>query len=129
MARNRLHYIFFIFITIALGLLSRTSITPQFIYPYLGDTFYALLIYFGFGFLFPKKSLKSIFILAVGFCVAIEISQLYQADWINVLRSYKLGGLILGFGFLWSDLVCYVIGSVMGFALERKLFSKSKKQL
>ncbi|WP_373330910.1 ribosomal maturation YjgA family protein [Salmonirosea aquatica] len=56
--------------------------------------------------------------LCVLVCYCIELSQLYQADWINTLRSTRLGGLVLGFGFLWSDLVCYFVGTLLGVGLE-----------
>jgi hypothetical protein len=56
------------------------------------------------------------------FC--IEISQLYHAPWIESLRSHPLGGLILGFGFLWSDLVCYTFGVVFGYLMEKLFFRR-----
>ncbi len=42
--------------------------------------------------------------------VTVELSQLYHAPWIDSIRQTTLGGLILGFGFLWSDLACYALG-------------------
>ncbi|MCG8538340.1 MAG: DUF2809 domain-containing protein [Clostridia bacterium] len=33
----------------------------------------------------------------------------------------KIGGLILGFGFLWSDIVCYAIGILIGLLAEKTL--------
>jgi hypothetical protein len=44
--------------------------------------------------------------IALAFAWAIELSQLYHAPGIEALRHTRLGGLVLGFGFLWSDLVC-----------------------
>jgi hypothetical protein len=40
----------------------------------------------------------------------VEISQLYHAPWIDSIRQTTPGGLVLGFGFLWTDLVCYSVG-------------------
>jgi hypothetical protein len=54
--------------------------------------------------------------LALAFLV--EVSQLYHAPWIDGIRNTTLGGLVLGFGFLWSDLVCYLIGIVAGALIE-----------
>jgi glycopeptide antibiotics resistance protein len=85
----------------------------------VGDALYALMIFLGLGFLFPKFSSLKIAAFAVGFCFAIEISQLYHAPWIDAIRDMRLGGLILGFGFLWSDLVCYLVGVALGFFAER----------
>ena len=41
---------------------------------------------------------------------AVEFSQLYHAPWADAIRGTWLGGLVLGSGFLWSDLACYTIG-------------------
>ena len=54
----------------------------------------------------------------MAFSVAIEISQLYHAPWIDSIRRTTLGGLILGFGFLWSDLACYAVGVGLGVIIE-----------
>ena len=52
--------------------------------------------------------------LAAGFSLMIELSQLYHAPWIDAIRRTRLGGLVLGYGFLWSDLACYAVGVVCG---------------
>ncbi|CKH20539.1 Protein of uncharacterised function (DUF2809) [Streptococcus pneumoniae] len=46
------------------------------------------------------------------------MSQLYHAEWIDNIRATTLGGLVLGYGFLWSDLVAYTIGVGVGFLFE-----------
>ncbi len=35
------------------------------------------------------------------------------------IRNTMLGGLVLGFGFLWTDLVYYAVGIGVGTAIER----------
>ena len=52
-------------------------------------------------------------VLALVFSYLIEISQLYHAPWIDAIRSTALGGLVLGFGFLWSDILCYTVGVLL----------------
>ena len=59
----------------------------------------------------PKKRQKSR-------SVAVELSQLYHAPWIDSIRHTTIGGLILGFGFLWSDLACYSLGVGLGVLIE-----------
>ncbi len=54
----------------------------------------------------------------MAFAVAIDLSQLYHAPWIDSIRQTTIGGLILGFGFLWSDLACYALGVGLGVAIE-----------
>lgn len=116
----------YIAITIALGLISRMGFLPSFLYAYLGDALYALMFFFMVGFVFFKQSTLSVMLLALLFCYVIEFSQLYQADWINAIRQTRLGGLVLGFGFLWSDLVSYALGVSLGAVLEKYVLVKTK---
>ena len=58
-------------------------------------------------------------ILAMSLSVAAEVGQLYHAPWIDSIRRTTLGGLILGFDFVWSDLACYAAGVGLGVAVER----------
>jgi hypothetical protein len=41
----------------------------------------------------------------------IELSQLYRAAWAEELRSTRLGGLLLGHVFSWSDVLCVALGA------------------
>jgi glycopeptide antibiotics resistance protein len=116
--RNRILYLLFVICTIGLGLASRARFIPELIYPYLGDVLYALMIFWTIGFLFPQMSSKRAALISILTCFLIEFSQLYHAEWIDAIRRTRLGGLILGFGFLWSDLVSYAIGGMMGCGLE-----------
>jgi hypothetical protein len=119
MRRNRKIYLGLILITIIAGMLSRTNLIPKLIYPYAGDFLYALMFFFIIGFLFPNmKTLKTV-LVSIGICYIIELLQLYQSEWINNIRNNNLGGLVLGFGFLWSDLFSYTLGGVTGFILEK----------
>lgn len=121
MKRKRSVYFILIIITVFLGLGSRKfgGILPQFLKEYAGDTLWALMVFLGFGFLFAEMPTGKVMLAALVFSYAIEFSQLYQAEWINALRHTTLGGLILGFGFLWSDLICYTIGILAGALAER----------
>ena len=62
------------------------------------------------------------------FCFVIELSQLYHAPWIDGLRHTRLGGLILGYGFLWSDLICYAVGVATGWLIELAILQPEKEQ-
>ncbi|ENJ6135691.1 DUF2809 domain-containing protein [Bacillus anthracis] len=124
--RNRLLYAIFTIIVIILGLSSRkfAFALPELLNDYLGDALWALMIFIGFGFLFPKIETKKLAFISLIFCYGIEMSQLYHAEWIDNIRATTLGGLVLGYGFLWSDLVAYTIGVGVGlifeFILQRK---------
>lgn len=126
MRRNRLKLFILLLVVIALGLLSRSSYAaglPEFIQLYSGDTLWALALYIFFAFVSPAGGSKELLFVSLLVAFGIEFSQLYQADWINSLRSIKIIGLILGFGFKWSDFVCYSIGILVGFVID---FQKRK---
>jgi hypothetical protein len=55
---------------------------------------------------------------ALVFSFAIETSQLYHAPWIDAVRATRLGSLVLGSGFVWSDFACYAAGICFGAATE-----------
>ncbi|MFK4314360.1 MULTISPECIES: DUF2809 domain-containing protein [unclassified Bacillus (in: firmicutes)] len=124
--RNRLLYAVFTIVVIILGLSSRkfAFALPDLLNGYLGDDLWALMIFTGFGFLFPKIEMKKLAFISLIFCYGIEISQLYHAEWIDSIRATTLGGLVLGYGFLWSDLVAYTIGVGVGMLGEFMLRKK-----
>ncbi|MGE8056521.1 DUF2809 domain-containing protein [Bacillus mycoides] len=124
--RNRLLYVMFTIVVIILGLSSRkfAFVLPDLLNDYLGDAFWALMIFTGFGFLFPKIETRKLAFISLIFCYGIEISQLYHAEWIDSIRATTLGGLVLGYGFLWSDLVAYTIGVGVGMLGEFMLRKK-----
>lgn len=119
--RNRFHYGILIFTVIVLGLSSRRCSygLPKWIGSYAGDILWALMVFLIIGFLFAKLETRTVTILAIIFSFAIEVSQLYHEPWIDSIRKTRFGGLILGFGFLWSDLICYIIGIAIGLLLEK----------
>ena len=89
-----------------------------FIAAYAGDTFWALAAFLGIGLILPRASTRTVAILAMAFSVAVELSQLYHDPWIDSIWHTTLGGLILGVGFLWSDLACYAVGVVLGVLVD-----------
>ena len=84
------------------------------------------MIYLCFGFLFPRARIQAVAIAALSVSFAIEASELYQAEWINRIRNTLVGGLVLGFGFKWSDLVCYTTGILMGVTAESWVAFRSR---
>lgn len=114
--KKRIIYFLITLSVMALGILSRKFmfIFPKLIAPFIGDLLWAMMIYFGLRFLMSKKNISKAFLIAIPFSFSIEISQLYQANWINSIRNTILGGLILGHGFLYEDLISYSIGITMG---------------
>ena len=97
---------------------------PAFVLLYVGDAIWALLVFWLTCFVKPDWPLLYRGGTALLFAFLIEFSQLYQADWINNIRYTRLGGLILGFSFLPSDLVAYTAGVVTGIFLDQRLFKQ-----
>ena len=123
--RNRTYYLLFTVITILSGLASRhyPGVLPTWVESYLGDSLWALMVFLMAGFIFHTKSTRWVALVGLIFSYCIEVSQLYHAPWIDAVRANRLGGLVLGFGFLWSDLVCYTVGIGFGVMME-KIFLK-----
>jgi hypothetical protein len=119
--RNPLVQITLIALAAVLGIGSRryAPALPGFVATYAGDTLWALAAFAGVGLLLPRASTRKVGLLAMAFSIGIELSQLYHAPWIDSIRQTTLGGLILGFGFLWSDLACYAAGVGLGTILEQ----------
>jgi len=129
MNRNRFLYFLMLVITIFSGLASRyfSDNLPHWVRLYLGDALWALMVFLLFGFFFYQKSSRWVAIAALTFSFGIEISQLYHAVWIDALRANPLGGLLLGFGFLWSDLLCYTVGITFGYLMEIGFTTEKEK--
>lgn len=119
--RNRKVYALSIILVILLGLASRkfSNALPNWLASYAGDTLWALMVFFIIGFIFASRSTLWVGGIALAFSFTIEVSQLYHAPWIDAVRDTRIGALVLGFGFLWSDLICYTAGIIIGVLLER----------
>ena len=118
--RSRAAYAIVVGLVIAAGLGSRVfgRYLPTFIAAYAGDTLYATMVFVLFGIAAPRVSTRRISVAALASCCAIEVSQLYHAPWIDAIRATLPGALVLGYGFLWNDLACYVAGVALGAAVE-----------
>lgn len=126
--RKRSFYIILISTVIFLGLSSRffAKVLPNWVNLYLGDILWALMVFLVIGFLWKKRSTTWVATVASVFSLVIELSQLYHAPWIDNIRRTTIGGLIFGYGFLWSDLVSYLVGVVIGVLLEKLWFFRER---
>ena len=114
--KKRMVYILITFIIIVLGLLSREiNGIPLF----MGDIFWAMMVFFIFGIILDRKTNHFIFITSVIVTYIIEFSQLYHRPWIDNFRGTPIGHILLGQGFLFSDLVSYLIGIIIGYYIKK----------
>lgn len=118
--RSRVWYAVWILLVVALGLASRrwSAWVPDWLGKYPGDTLWALMVYLGFAWIGKSVSPLRIGLAALAFSWGIEFSQLYQASWINTVRSYPIGHLVLGSHFHAPDLIAYAVGVATGVGVE-----------
>ena len=116
-------------VVILLGLASRKfrEYLPAFLGEYAGDTLWALVLYLLVILLTPSRRIVVRATIALAIAFLVEFSQLYHANWIDGIRATTLGGLVLGFGFLWTDLICYAVGIAAGATMEHWLIVVSKR--
>ena len=111
-----------------MGLASRrySMNLPVFLAEYAGDTLWGLMVFLAVSVVVPCARVSHRAGIAIAFAFAVEFSQLYHAFWIDTLRSTTLGGLILGYGFVWTDFVCYATGISIGAVVDYLVFSKAR---
>ena len=91
-----------------------------------GDTLWAANLYFVFAFIRPSAAPVRLLFATITASFAVEFGQLYQAEWIEALRATRLGALVLGFDFIWIDLVRYTVGALLALLIDRCLFRKTR---
>ena len=120
MNRNRFLYGALLVGIIVAGLGTRRygSFLPEVVATYGGDTLWALMVFVGLGLVARAWPTSWVAGVALAVSYGVEFSQLYHTPWLDELRRRTVGGLVLGRGFLWSDLACYTVGIGFGIVLE-----------
>jgi hypothetical protein len=116
--RTRLRFGIAAFGVIGAGLASRRYpwLFPVVVGKYPGDALWALMVFCIWGFAMPACSTGRLAAYALLTCYVDEFSQLYQAPWINAIRSTVIGHLVLGSTFSWFDMLSYTVGVGVGVA-------------
>jgi hypothetical protein len=116
--RRFIYFVLFLLI-IPVGLATRKQ--PAWFYPFIaeygGDVLWSAMFFFLFRFLWPQHRLWLIALYTFLFSVAIELSQLYHAEWIDKIRITFLGRMLLGNTFLWTDIACYLAGTMLAWLI------------
>jgi hypothetical protein len=105
---------------VALGLGSRHAAVPlpRFLSAYAGDALWTVMVYLCILFPLPRVSVLRAAGVALGISFAVELSQLLHVPWLDALRANRFGALVLGRGFLASDLLCYTVGTLLAAGLD-----------
>lgn len=123
---RRLIYALLIVLVVLMGLLSRrlTGIPPM-----VGDVLWAVMMFLIIRFLLIDQHWRKVALISLFICYAVETSQLYHAPWIDNIRNTLLGSLVLGHGFLWSDLLAYTLGvGIAAFLTKIAASSSTQRQ-
>jgi hypothetical protein len=105
-------------LVISLGLGSRRFDAPEFVELYVGDVLWGVLFFLVYALIWPSASSQRLGAWAIVTTELVEFSQLYQGEWALRLRATRLGGLLLGHFFLWSDVVCVFLGGALAAGLD-----------
>lgn len=120
--RSRLRLVAYAALTVALGLASRQvpSRLPTFVALYAGDMLWATLMFWLVALVRPAAPTAVVAATALLISVLVELSQLVHVGWLDAVRANPFGALVLGQGFLWTDLLCYAAGVLLAAALDRR---------
>ena len=110
----RICYLSGVAVLIALGLLSRRV---KFVPVACGDALWAMMVYCCFRIVLIRKPMVISAAAALITSFVIEFSQMLTPDWLVKIRSTFLGHMLLGQGFLWSDLLAYTLGIAVIYGL------------
>ncbi len=86
--------------------------------------FWCLVVYL----LFPRYSVKNIAIGVFVVTSVLEVAQLWHPAFLEYLRSFYLGRVLLGTTFVWSDFVYYALGSLLAFLWMQRVANRSTKK-
>ena len=81
------------------------------------------------GLILPRESTRTIALLTIAFSVPSNSASYITPPGLDSIRQTTLGGLILGFGFLWSDLACYAVGVGLGDMLDIRLSTPNERKI
>ena len=77
------------------------------------EIFWCLLIFLIFAKFKPVLIATAVFLITC----ALEFSQLWKPEFLEILREYFFVRTVIGNSFTWSDFPYYFIGSLAGFAM------------
>lgn len=133
MIARRITYLllFICFTWLALATRRHADWFHPFIARYAGDTIWAGMFLFILRIIFPAANLVVLAFFNYAFGVLDELSQLWRTPWLDAIRDTTIGRLMLGVGFVWSDLLCYAVGTFLAYwciiVLERLIPAAPQK--
>ena len=105
-----------ILVLIPTGLFSRrVSWIPE----ETGDALWAMMIFCLWRLILVKKKLCPVMLISLTHSFLVEFSQMIRWPWLVTFRNTFIGHMLLGQGFLWTDLLAYSIGIIICYGIFR----------
>ena len=82
------------------------------------------MVFWIFSVLLNQQATWKIALYAIIFSFFILFSKFYHEPWIDERRHTKLSGLVLGYAFKFTDLICYVTGIFIGACIDRIIINR-----
>ena len=118
MKNNRLTYLLIFFGLLATEIVIALFVNDAFVRPYVGDMLVTLLLCCLCRVILPDKvRLLPVYVFVFAACV--EIGQYFDLVALLGLADNRILSVALGRTFSWADLVCYAVGCMAAFILDR----------
>ena len=126
MKNKRLIYAIIFCVLIAIEICIALFVHDSFVRPYMGDMLVTLLLCCMARVVFPEKMrLLPLFVFLFAACV--EMGQYFDLVALLGLADNRFISIALGKTFSWMDIVCYAVGCVAAFGLDRIMDDQKKE--
>jgi hypothetical protein len=125
----RIKYAFLaiLIIIVALSLREIWAYLPYWFNFWIGDFLWAAMLYCAMIAIFSPNNKWRATLGLVAFCWIIEASQAWHTPWLDPFRQTTFGGVLLGHGFLWSDIVAYTAGAIAAYWTDKLILRSGDK--
>lgn len=89
-----------------------------FLATYTGDFLWPIMFFFIGRFWFPAARSYKIFAVTLALTLTLEFGQLWQPPTLQWLRNQPIVGFLLGNSFVWSDVLCCLVGGCVALAVD-----------
>lgn len=131
--RTRVMAALMIAAVIPVGLVARSfradadwTTLPGFLATYLGDTLWPVMFYFIGRFLFPVASARTLVFITLAITLTLEFGQLWKPPTLQWMRQQPIIGFVLGNHFIWSDVLCCILGTALALFADIFVVAPSK---
>lgn len=94
---------------------------PFLLVKYGGSLLWGAMVFWLVATLFVRQPLGGLALISATIAVAVELSRLYHAPWLDDFRLTLAGALLLGRIFSVWNIVAYLLGVAVAMSIERKI--------